>query len=187
MELLGDRGLRSVAPQTWPRQIEQTRIVDPSRLGNDRVSDADVDLDAKSCRTEVRNELDALTAVHILEPNRRDTDRAAFEQQTVGLDRQRADFGEDRLERCGIQRAETEQTGVARRTDRFAESDDQHQGALQDEPLRVGRAREAIEKALGREPCEHQVRIDAELVRMADESRLDGLREPSGHAEIAST
>ena len=82
---------------------------------------------------------------------------------------------------------EAEEIRVARRPDRLAEPDDQHQGALQYESLRVRRARKTIEETFGGKAGEYQIGIDAERMRMPDESRLDRLREPLSHAEIAST
>jgi hypothetical protein len=68
--------------------------------------------------------------------------------------------------------AKTQQIGVARRTDGFAQPDQKQQRAFQDKPVDIRRTREPVEKTLHRIAREDQIRVHTDCFRVPREPRL---------------
>jgi hypothetical protein len=73
MQLLRDGRLGPVRTQSRARKIEQTRVVDPLRVRQHDVPDADVDLNPQPGFPQPRDEFHPLSAVGVLDADRTDT------------------------------------------------------------------------------------------------------------------
>ena len=62
----------------------------------------------------------------------------------------------------------------------LTEPSDEHEPALEDEAIGMAGSREAIEQALSCVSCQHDVRINADALRVRHQARLNRLRESAG-------
>jgi hypothetical protein len=77
VKFLGDGRLRSVRSKSWSGQVEQRRILEPVGFRDDRIPNANVNLHRQSGIAEAPFNRHPQSAVHILGPDGRDTDRGS--------------------------------------------------------------------------------------------------------------
>src|SRR5487761_1655626 len=100
-----------------------------------------------------------------------------------------ADVFQDLREGLLRQITEAEQISISSGADRLAEPYQHQQGSLEDEPVSVGRSREAIEEAFRAVAGEHKVRVETDRLCMLHEPGVHGSWEAlagGGHATSAS-
>jgi len=168
------------------RQFEERGVVDPFRLWDDGVTDADVDLKGEASPPEEPSQPDALSPVEVLDTNRRDPDRVAGERHPVRLDPDLAHVPEDAPQGAGRQVAVSQEVRVTRRAGGFAEPDPQQHSALQDEAVGVGGATEAVKEALEPIAGQDRIRVGVDGTRVVQQASLQRLNQAVPRATHAA-
>jgi hypothetical protein len=145
LELLRHGVLARIHPQVGRRESEQGRKVVLDRV--ECVAEADIDLHPDQGASELRLQPEAHAAIFFVGADGVPFHRLGVEDQPVVLDRRPADVLEHGPERGDGTVAEPEQVGIARHPLGASPApDQQHQRALQDEPLAMARLGQPVEQ-----------------------------------------